>query len=241
MKISSYNPQDRYRRRAADRMAGIITVFILVVVSFATGYLVGNKKAGHQERYLKRQVEQLEDDNSGMQDQITELRAETQTANARFEQLQELYNETVPEGPMKDLVSLLKKQVDEGRDPERLAFLIRSARPPRNCTEPQTKRFVVSTPTYQGPDSKIVLADGALVVTANGASAMNGEGAPEAWYDPSKSVAIEFTGLGGKAETKSGVMPIHHSIVIADKEYRMSVTEGAKSFAKISFDSCDYP
>lgn len=241
MRITSYNPQDRYRRRAADRMAGIITVIVLVLLSFGSGFWIGKKNAGYQERVLAKKVDQLESENTELQDSMTELRAEAQTANARFEQLQAVYQETVPEGAMRDLVMLLKRQVDEGRDPERLSFLIRSARPPRNCSEPQTRRFVVSTPTYKGPDSKVAIAEGALVITGTGSSATNAQGKPEAWYDPSKQVAIEFTNLGGRKEAKTGVMPIHHSIVIADREYRMTVTDGARSFAKVTYDSCDYP
>jgi hypothetical protein len=241
MLISSYNPQDRYRRKAADRMAGVFTVILLVVLSFATGFWLGKKNAGYQERVLGEQVASLNSTQTEMQDTITQLRAETQTAIARHDQLQTLYNETVPEGPMQDLVTLLKRQVDEGRDPERLSFLIRSARPPRNCSVPQTRRFIVSTPTYKGPASKVSVADGALVIKGRGASAKNIKGQPEAWYDPSKKVNLDFVTLGGVKEAKGGVMPIHHSVVIADREYRLTVTDGARSFAKVTFDSCDYP
>ncbi len=239
--LSSYNPQDRYRRKAADRIAGVLTVVALVGVSFGTGFWLGHKNAGYQEGVLRKQVDALNAIQVQLQDTITELRAETQTAIARYDQVQKLYNETVPEGPMQDLVSLLRRQIDEGRDPERLSFLIRSARPPRNCSAPKTRRFIVSTPNYKGAASKVAIADGALVVMGRGASAKDAEGRPEAWYDQSKKVSLDFITLGGEKEAKAGVMPIHHSVVIADREYRVTVTGGARSFAKVTYDSCDYP
>lgn len=241
MLIQSYNPQDRYRRRAADRLAGVLTVLVLVVVSGVLGFWVGGKTAGYQEGVLKKQLAEMTQTQETMQETITELRAEAQTATARYDQIQKIYSETVPEGPMRELVSLLKLQLDEGRDPERLAFLIRSASPPRNCNEPETRRFVLSTPAYKGAESKVVLAEGALVIKGSGFSAMNAGGQPEAWYDPSKPVSIEFVALGGMSEVKSGVMPIHYSVVVAGREYRIAVTEGARSFAKVTYDSCDYP
>ncbi len=241
MRISSYNPQDRYRRKAADRMAGVMMVVLILGLAFGFGFWLGRQAAGYGERSLKKQVESIRAERDTLQDSVTELRAETQTANARYEQLQKEYNETVPEGPMRDLVTMLSKQIEEGRDPQRLAFLIRSAQPPRNCSEPETKRFVVSTPSYKGPGGQITLANGALVIKGSGVSAVNAEGNPEAWYDPSKPISIDFITLGGVKDTKSGVMPLHHSVVVGAREYRLTITDGAKSYGKVTFDSCDYP
>ncbi len=241
MRITPYNPQSRYRKKSANQMAAFFTVLTILGLAFGIGFWMGKQSAGHGERSLKKQLVEVRAERDTLQDTVTEARAEAQTAVARYEQLQSEYNKTVPEGPMRDLVTMLGQQIEEGRDPKRLAFLIRSARPPRNCTEPETKRFVLTTPTYNGPGGKITLADGALVVTGSGESAVNAKGQPEAWYDPLKKVSIDFIALGGVKETKSGIMPIHHSVVVGAKEYRLTISDAAKSFAKVSFDSCDYP
>lgn len=220
-------------------MAFIVMLAVLFL-SFGLGFWIGGQVGDQQNKSLKAQLAELRAEKDKMLATTTELRAEAQTALARYEQLQNTYEEVLPEGPMQDLVVILKQQLDEGGDPARLSFLIRSARPPRNCTEPETKRFVVSTPTYQG-DSEITIADGALVVRGSGDSAVNASGSQEAWYDSSKKVKIEFIGQGGVNEVKEGIMPINHSIVVGNREYRVSVSEGARSFAKVSFDSCDYP
>jgi len=241
MRLSSYNPQDRYRRRNSERMAGFMVVMAVLLIAFGLGFWLGGQHAGHQERSLKARNEALLTEREGLQDNITQARAEAQTAQMRYKQLQETYEDMLPEGPLRDLAALLKQQLDEGRSPERLEFLIRSARPPRNCSEPETKRFVVMSPAYDGPESQISLAEGSLIVKGKGRSAVNSTGQPEAWYDPSKKVTVEFIVDGELIKSKSGVMPLRHSVVVGNREYRLTVAEGARSFAKVTYDSCDYP
>ena len=240
MRVSSYNPQNRYRQRNSERVTAFLVVLGILALAFMLGFWIGKQNAGQQERSLQKQVDDLLNQREALQDEVTELRAHAQTADTRYEQLQETYEEILPEGPLRDLTALLKQQLDEGRSPDRLEFLIRSARPPRNCSEPETKRFVVNSPAYDGPESVISLAEGALKVSGSGQSAVNAEGLPEAWYDPSKKVTISFVAEGVK-KSKSGVLPLRHSLVVGDREYRITVASGAQSFAKVTFDSCDYP
>ena len=241
MRVSSYNPQSRYRRRNSERMSAFLVVLITLGIAFGLGFWMGGQNAGRQERVLKTEVEDLLNQRETLQDEVTEARAQAQTAQKRYEQLQATYEETLPEGPLRDLLVLLRQQIKEGRSPERLEFLIRSARPPRNCTEPETKRFILSTPAYDGPESRVSLASGALTIKGSGQSAVNAKGLPEAWFDPSKTVKIQFLAKEGESRTKSGVLPVRHSMVLQGREYRITVAEGARSFAKVTFDSCDYP
>ena len=241
MSLNYYNPHERYRKRAADRIGGFVIACTIIGLIFGFGFWLGQERARYGAGAIKQKAEQLELQNHALEQEAVELRSQAQSAMMRYEQLQKTYEETVPEGPMRDLLDLLRKQLEEGRDPERLAFLIRSARPPRNCSEIETKRFVVSTPSYQGPDSEITLADGSIVITGEGVSATNDKGQAEAWYDPNKTVNLKFTTVGGQAERKSGVLPLHHSVVVSDREYRFTISDGARSFAKVTFDSCDYP
>ena len=241
MSFSDYNPNERYRKRAAERTTSLIMALFFLVLIFFAGFWFGKQNAGQEERILSEQVKTLTAQNRELEDTLVTMRSEAQTATARYEQLKISYDEQLPEGPVRDLVELLRKQVEEGRDPERLAFLIRSARPPRNCSEIKTRRFVVATPTNQGPQSSISVADGAITVQGSGISARNDQGQPEAWFDSAKPVSVEFKGLDGQGQKKKGVFPIHHSMVLGAREYRFTVTDGARSFAKVTFDSCDYP
>jgi len=241
MSLSYYNPNDRYRRRAASRMTSFFTSCFLILMIFGAGVWFGKQNAGQQERILRDRVKNMTAQSEEMEQALIDMRSEAQTATMRYDQLKETYDEQLPEGPMRDLLALVQKQLAEGRDPERLAFLIRSARPPRNCSEIETRRFVVATPTNNAPQSKISVADGAITVTGSGDAARNDKGQPEAWFDSSRALQIEFRGLDGQVEKKKGTFPIHQSMVVGAREYRFTVTDGARSFAKVTYDSCDYP
>ncbi|MGM0422112.1 MAG: hypothetical protein ACQEQL_03330, partial [Pseudomonadota bacterium] len=70
---------------------------------------------------------------------------------------------------------------------------------------------------------------------------VNNSGNPESWYDPGKPVEVSFTRVGGKEVVKEGLLPIHHSMVIGDKEHRFTIAKGERSFIDVTSDSCDYP
>ncbi len=239
--IYSYDPYRRYKKRSAQRLVGLISVMAFMIVAGAFGFFLGRQSVFRNEILMKTQAESLSKEKQQLEETVTELKAEALTAVRRYEDLQKTYNETVVEGPIQELITLVHQQIADGMDPERILFLIRSSRPPRNCSEPETQRFVVSTPAYKGPESKASIADGTIVIKGEGVSSRNASGAPEAWFDAGKSVTLQFALKDGRSETKKGTMPIHQSLIIADKEYRFTITEGARSFAKVTFDSCDYP
>jgi hypothetical protein len=243
MKLKSYNPYDRYRQRSMERVSAAFMVVFVMMLAAGIGFWIGRQTDVQRTQYLQGQIKESQLTREELQTQVTELRAEAQTATMRLEQLQKTYEETIPAGPMQDLLVLVRKQLEEGMDPQRLAFLIRSARPPRNCTEPETRRFVIATPANTGPASSVEIAEGGIVITGTGISARNDKNDPEAWYDPSKNIALEFNIAGAESivEKKAGIMPLRHSIVSGAREYRFSIEEGARSFAKVTFDSCDYP
>lgn len=238
--LDSYNPSSRYKNRAAQKISNAITMLVVILLSACVGFWMGKQFNAENSISMQEQVKQLTSERLTLQQNVTELRAEAQTANTRYEQIKAEYNAVMPEGPMQDLTTLVRQQIDQGMAPERLAFVIKSARPPTDCTEPETKRFIVSTPNYAGPDSTVSVADGAVIINGKGTSASSKDGKAEAWFDPAKSVDINFA-ANGKNEAKKGNLPLRHSIVVGGREYRFTVEEGAKSFAKVVFDSCAYP
>lgn len=238
--ISSYDPSARYKNRSKQRIASFVVFAMVVVVSGGLGFWLGGQSAQEQIIRLKAQNVSLSSEYEQMQDNLTQLRAEAQTANTRFEQVKQEYSELIPEGPMQELTTLLRAQLEKGMDPQRLAFFIRSARPPTGCVEPEVKRFVVSTPAYKGPESIVTVADGAVTIKGTGTSARNDKGQPEAWYDPAQPVSLVFQSPNG-SDKKRGTLPIQHSVVAGNREYRFTIEEGSRSFAKVIYDSCSYP
>ena len=240
MSLSNYNPHTRYKERSAQRLANALGLLAVILIAILIGFWLGKQYGAEQLITLKDEVHALTEERESLQDNVMELSATAQTANKRYEQLQEEVESILPAGPMQDLVTLVREQLKKGTDPERLAFVVRSARPPTGCVDPDSKRFVVSTPAYSGPKSTAVIADGAIEVYGTGSSARNEKGQPEAWYDPAKRVAISFK-YNNKTETKKGILPLRYSIVVNDREYRFTIEPGARSFAKATYDSCSYP
>jgi len=240
MVLGQYNPHARYKERAAQRTAALFKTIAIVVVFTVIGFWFGKQYGAEQLVVLKETLNTTEEERNDLQDQLTEANASAQTANMRFEKLQEEVQNIIPKGPMQDLVTKLREQLDKGTDPERLSFVIRSARPPTGCIDPESKRFIVSTPANKGEKSIVQIEDGAIKITGLGVSARSSSGAPEAWYDQGKKVTIFFN-FADKTETKSGVLPLRHSLVLNNREYRFTIEKGARSFAKVVFDSCNYP
>lgn len=242
MSVWQYNPKERYRDRAVQKFNRTVLVCIFMIISFSAGFFIGGQNAVVNNGTLKMEVEDLNGRLKSLQDELTTVRAEAQTSSSRLEQLKGQYEKDLPQdGPMRDIIEMVKKQIDDGMAPDRLAFVIRSARPPRNCSDPASKRFMIKTPAYKGADSVVSVGEGAVVVSGVGASARSKEGQQESWFDPTQPVHVTFKTANGEVENKAGVLPFQHSIISAGKEYRFTLAEGEKSFVKVTFDSCDYP
>ncbi|MBI1301946.1 MAG: hypothetical protein GC137_09880 [Alphaproteobacteria bacterium] len=240
MTFSTYNPNERYRQRSARRTSNVIAFLFLFSIFGGIGYWGGGIGAQQQISILREEKRLLMDENNKIQEEKIELRAEAQTASVRLEQLRASYEELLSDGTLRDIVTLVRQQIEQGVDVNRLESVILSARPPQNCSEADSKRFVVLTPVYKGPESR-ALIEGGIVIFGNGVPAKSEDGKSEAWFDPAQPVEITFRTQAGKVEVKKGVLPIRNSMVVRDKEYRFTVSVGAKSFAKVTYDYCDYP
>lgn len=243
MTFSLYDPNDRYRRRAAKRTTNMVFLMIVAVVIYGFGVWTGTIKSRQNVYILQEEKRILSAELTEMQNEITALRANSQTANVRFEQLKASYEEIISgDSPIKNLVNILKNQIEEGVDPERIESILLSAKPPQNCSDAYHKRFVVITPVYSGPTSSISIGNGDIIISATGESATTQNGKKQAWFDPGKPVDIMFKKKGEENPvSKKGVLPIYYSETLNNKQYRMTVSAGAKSFAKVTYDYCDAP
>ena len=240
MVFNQYDPHSRYKERASKRLANGLGVLAVILISGLVGVWLGKQFSAQSLIILRTEVAQLTQQRDDLQTQLLDTTASAQTAVVKYEKLQEEVETVLPEGPVQNLLELVKEQLDQGADPERLSFIIRSTRPPTGCKDPETERFIVTTPNYKGPKSEALIADGAIKISGKGRSAQGDKGKLESWYDPDSSVEISFE-YDGKAKTKKGVLPIRYAVVANDREYRFSIESGAQSFAKVVYDSCNYP
>ncbi|HEY1095801.1 MAG TPA: hypothetical protein VGF14_01015 [Alphaproteobacteria bacterium] len=231
---------DRYRQRNRESLIRTTTTICLVAIALSCGYLFGKQRSavahGQAELAMQDMQKRIRDNENTM----INLRSRNETLNIELSQLKGQYKTQVPTGDLQTLVQLLQEQTDKGMSVERLSQLIKAARPPQNCSTPQSKRFILSTPAYEGPESKITFAEGAVAVSGNGEASINSKGSKEAWFDAGKKVKITFTQPGGIQEIKEGILPLHHTIIRNDKEYRFSISEGPRSFVVVTSDNCDY-
>lgn len=241
MQFPMYDPSGGFKRRATERRRRFFLIVGVITAIAASFYWLGGENVKSSEVAYKQQAIRLQTEKEGIEKQLTDARVEVQSTQIRYKQLEDKYNLEVPTGPLKELTELLRQQLKDGIAAERLAFVVRSARPPRNCSEPVTKRFIVKTSAYGGPENAVSFANGAITITAEGSPAVSPQGQPEAWFDPGKPVTVKFTQLGGQDTVKTQLLPIHHSMILAGKENRFTVGLGARSFVAVAGDSCDYP
>lgn len=173
---------------------------------------------------------------------VADLQAQLANAKRSAGDWQKKYEADVPTGQLKEVLDIASAKLGKGVGMDRLRFLIGSAQNERSCDNaPVSKRFFVGTDLYSGANDSVTFAQSAITITAKGQSAKDAAGNVEAWYDAAQPLDVNFTLLGGENIQASGKLPLHHSVVVNNSEYRFSLTEGARGFVVISGDRCDYP
>ncbi|MBE7635650.1 hypothetical protein GUA87_02245 [Sneathiella sp. P13V-1] len=233
------------KRKAKERRSKFFKfVFYLLLLGAAGayGYFEGQSEADRKVALADEQRRVLLKENDNLTEKTRAAMDKQSAALAEARAWRDKYEKEIPTGEPLEILNLARTRLEEGLDPVRIKNLITLAQNTENCSlKPTTKRFIVNTPIYQQPGNSISLADGSVTVSGLGASTLNADGKPEAWYDPSKPVAITFTKIGGKTEKVEGVLPISKSLVFGSDEFRFTVQQGNQSFAVISVTRCDFP
>lgn len=228
--------------RRRERASFMFKLMMGLALAIFVGVWLGRQYAGSEVITLRKRTAEQEQIVIQLQEQITQARSRAQVAQTRLNTMQEEVSKTLPEeGPLRELIAELRKRLDEGVSPERLSFIIKSGRPPSNCVEPQTKRFIVTTPELDKTDSSISVDNDDIKVFGKGVSARSDKGAAEAWFDPAKPVTVFFETKSGEKSQEISTLPFSTTIVEGAREYRFTIEEGARSFIKVVYDSCDYP
>jgi hypothetical protein len=231
---------DRYRQRNRESLIRTTVTLCLVGTALTCGYLFGQQRAVVANDQMKSMVNDMQKRAQHSESAMINLRSQNETLSIELNQLKGQYNTQVPTGDMQALVQLIKEQLDKGMSVSRLSQIIKAARPPQNCSAAQSKRFILSTAAYEGPESKITFAEGMIAISGYGEATINARGEKEAWFDAGKKVKVTFTQPGGVQEIKEGILPLQHTIIRNDKEYRFSISQGPRSFVVVTSDNCDY-
>lgn len=241
--ISRYDPRNRYRQRSQQRMSLMAGLALMGVVSGGVGYGIGYQSARMDQSALKTDMAAIQAEKDRLQQTVTRLMADSYSANVKYQQIeQQLQSELPQEGPLKDIVREIRDQLTAGVAPERIASLVRTLSAPKNCSDPEVRRFIVQTEKNKAADNTLLLAEGAISIKASGESSRGKDKKEEAWYDPSRPISLDFSWKdekGPQTLERKNNLPISQVITVNGREYRMTFTEGAKSFLKVTFDSCD--
>lgn len=227
-------------------MALVLLRWLFVIgVAIAAGYYAydfGTDLANKDVRVLQARLDQAGVDDAQLRTDIEGLEAALREERGLVAQWRDRYEAEVPNALDKRLLQAIKERVSDGISRERLMSVITLARDKDVCEPlPGPRRFVVQNPVYLGANDTVSFAESAIIVTATGESQETVVGRPEAWFDAAKPVNVYFTRPGGETTSTEGILPLHHAVVVGDREYRFSVTAGSRSFAEISGQSCVYP
>lgn len=221
-----------YQKRRAQRfwlLFKIIFFFAIMIgcsyFAFDTGQKIALKNIDFSKDKYDQQTLALEN-----------MRKDLGTTEAELNKLQSL----LPNSEIQDLLLVINQKAADGIVPSRMATVISGLSQDEKCTEdPQTKRFTIVTPVSQQADSSVSFSRGLITVTAKGSPTLNENGNPEAWFDPTKPVVATFTLPGGETQEATGLLPLYHSVIIKDKEFRFTLIAGRRAFADITVLSCD--
>jgi len=215
----------------------------MLLVLGVSSYWTGQKLAVSEVTRLERKVDELEKNVAELRDRNAALQTETAAAKDAEAKWQTRYEAEVPTGKSKELLAMIEGQIAKGADPERVAFLVGTAADERSCdSDLQTKRFLLRTALYAGANDSVSFANNAIIVTGEGELSTNAEGKPEAWFDPAQPVKLYFVEPGGERSEASGILPLHHSVVRGDSEYRFTViASDSQGFISVTAERCAFP
>ncbi|ACI98784.1 hypothetical protein [Rhodospirillum centenum] len=241
MQYGLYSYDRRYRRRFWTRLLKVVLWLAALLVLATFSYQLGVEQLKSRQVSLREEIRELRDAKEAAERRSAQLQQIAQTAEIRANELEVRYQRDVPTGDLAKLSDLVAKKLAEGVDIGRLAFVIDQTGNPRSCSPPERRRFVLPTPIYKGANTSVAFSNGAVTVTGEGVSARSDSGQPESWFDPTKPVKLRFVEIGGHTTETTGLLPLQHSVVAGDKEYRFTITPGARSFVEVSGDVCPFP
>lgn len=243
MSLGLHENRQRQRRRFWWGVTKWVLAVALILAAGAYSYRFGAQLAERDVEKAKERIAELEGEVDSLQQQRAVLATELAKARESITGWQARYEREVPTGFLREMLVLVEEKLAAGADRDRLAFLVAAADKPQVCDEqPETKRFIVTTELQVGgANDAISFAERTITVTAKGEAARDANGNLEAWYDPEKPLTLTITHLGGKTEQAEGALPLHHSLVVGDDEYRFTALPGARGFLTVTSDRCNYP
>ena len=165
-----------------------------------------------------------------------QLKIELGKDKATVDQLSQL----LPNDEIRQLISVVTEKANSGVELSRMENIIAGITKDAQCSgEGDTKRFVILTPVSPEASSTASFYRGLITLAGTGSATVNENGNPEAWFDTTKKITVNFLLPGGDKQQVNGTLPLYHSVITAGQEYRFSITAGRTSFVDASVQQCD--
>ncbi len=234
--------RSRRRRRVVWRLLGLAVLVGAIGAAGAWSYDIGTTLARQEVTLLERKVGELSEQNETLRDDLLGLNTELAGERERGRQLAEAYERDTPDEQQQALLDLIRARQEAGVAAERIKFVIGAVGNVRECDlEPNTRRFVANTEFRTGSNDTVSFANSTVTVTATGVAAKDSDGKPLGWFDPAAPIKAVFTYIDGARSVAEGVLPLQHSVVAGDSEYRFNLVAGERSFIRATADRCRYP
>lgn len=236
--------QARARRRLLWGIVKWAAALVLIVLAGLFAYKTGTSLAEIDVQRKNAQIAELTGQVQKLQTDAAGFRAAASQAQQQARDWEQRYKAEMPTGDSKTLLELATRKLNEGVDIARLTFLLNAATNQRVCDDkPEAKRLQVKTTVGKpGKEASAAFADRKITVTAEGQSAVDGNGNKESWFDPARPITLHFAQLDGTTTDASGVVPLQHQLVVGNSEFRFSIEiDDRKGFAHVTTQRCDFP
>ena len=242
MSLGLREERRRRRRHFHGRIVRWLLALALIAAAGAYAYQTGTRLAEIDVARLEERVAALTARTEELEAQIQTQNVEIIAQRAAAEQWHQRYEREVPGGEAKKLFDLLQAKLLRGVTFDRLRTVVEQTENRRDCDQkPQARRVPVLTAPARQAKAAASIAGTPLSLTLTGVAARNGNGKPEAWFDPAQPVTVRMALSGGRTAEQQGQLPLHPSIIEGDREYRVSVAAGARGFAQVTIERCRFP
>jgi len=241
MSLGLRESRARRRRQIWWSVTKWLLALALILAAGAYAYYAGSNLAQREVTRQQAEIDALEGKLQALSDERDKILLQTKAIARRAKEWEDQYRSDIPDATVQQLLRALRAKLDGGLNADRLGYLIEAAQEPHDCEEdPESKRFIVKIDD-QSNGNDAVSFDKAVAVTASGEAALDANGNRQGWFDPEKPLKVTFHHLSGKTSEIDAVLPIHHSMIVENYEYRFSLVPGDRGFVTVTGQRCSYP
>jgi hypothetical protein len=243
--LTTFGETRRSRRRQAFlSTARLVGVALAIGGGALASYQIGRSQSRIEVARFESDLSALQELNRLLSERAASAEQRAEAAITRAARLQRAYDADVPRGQTKDLLDLLEQRLKDGVPPARLEFLLREARVERKCDPPsENKRLLVHTSVTPTPAATAGFAKNQITVTVEGAPQRKPDGRTDPVFDPQQPVTLHFLRIGRDVAKAEGRLPLSHSLVLGDREFRFTVKAVDKPQGQVELIAqvCDFP